>query len=450
MTTISPMTTKTNKYEWLYRFNDDLLQHKTRFTNKIPALCFTKDEAFDNSELQKKAPLIEKWSLFDGSRLRGNSLRRKYYFSNHSYYKTHQYEQNPPDPTVVKQSIEYLLFTWHCTLLFDNQLLDLLNEHDYRCLIVDGSQDYFNNYYESIKQPDDNIFGCCFVLVKPDGSYFYALPLKMGDVWEELLLSNKIAPNIYLSPTTEIPIIETTVLNVNELLNQVPLTKIIDGEHLVRNNTDNHSLFKYIGTLNTNYLAKFADKKKNGYQYLFLNTTANLFTYNRLFVNNYTNHILQASIGTDGNMHYQFNFDQTEPTLTLSKFWQELIKQPKTQNLNHFLKCTNTVSYQDFLYNPLYTEYLSHDINKAPINKTAIQSVLKFDWSHFGTQNVEDVPVETKHSIVKPLAKPSGLNQILGLLQDHNKYHYFIINNKLILLKRSDMSKKIIVQLVDW
>lgn len=439
---IIPMTTKTNKYEWLNRFNDDLLQHKTRFTNKIPALCFTSDEALD-PEIEKNANLqLEKLPLVNG-----NNLRRKHQFSDYCYYKAHQYEINPPDPTVVKQSIEYRLRRWNCQLLFDNQLLELLNENDYRCLIVDGGHDYFNNYHKDIEQRNSGILASCLVLVKPDGSYFYALPLAMEDVFENLLLSNKIAPNIYLSPTTGVPIIETTVLNVNEVLNQVPLTKIVDDKHLVRNNTDNHSLHKYMGTLQDQFSAKLIDKKKHLYQYVNVIKTDDLCTHNRQFVNDYLNHYFHAAIGTDGNMHYQAKFDQ--PKQPLTKFWQDLIDQPKTQNLNHYLEGINTLKY--FLIgDDVYSSYQHNSINKAPINQTATESLLKFDWLHFGSQQVEDVPVKTKHAMIKPLTKPSGLNQILGLLQDDNKYHYFIVNNKLILLERSSINKAIIAKSIDW
>ena len=429
-----------DKYHWLKQFYQDLIQHQTRYSRRLPAICYARKTRWT----ERDPDIIEKPITPDVN------LHRKRDFWKYGYYKDINYVNKfKSDNDNVDECINYR----NTSIIIDNEFLEEHGENDYRVILLDGFTDYLMNYFPKYMEDHNSytqVMICsCLVFVKSDGSYFYAVPFYqninspvfdsvLGEYNDSLdrlpknseMSKNNLGQDVYFNTLmNDLPVIKTTVEQVQNILTAVPLKRIYVATYQGSVFKDDHQQ-PYLTYENMGDILPIHQDYESNSRYYVL-TRSYIYTMRHEYQGQDVEALSVGSVNTimqhhESNVfeyliayikgHYDaegiryYTIDQPN----VSSYWVNFFKHCPTQNVAHVLLGQHSYEADHAWWNPFG----------------------KDDWPEFGPEQVEDVPIATTNSM-QPLAEPTGLNKVIIYIKNGphhacfvNQNHYFQLTGK--------------------
>lgn len=326
-------------------------------------------------------------------------------------------------------------------LVINNKILAYCKAH-YQVALLDATADYFLNYYlDCTRQsvPDDLQHTLqCLVFINPDGSYFLALPCICN---ENELIDAQAA--MIMTKTTPNAIIKTTVKQIEQLLDPIPLLRTAQISWLK---------LRYINT----YLEQADDFSNNTMSYAYMGY------YDQVTGIDYFEHVGISRIKQIGKIYHS---DQLQAKkICRQALYQSVSKRSSTQRSSYFEQHLHAELRQGFLhidlkptnkrYQQLFQEIDLHDLpqlqqiptyNNYQIGNyfelvNCYQQLVGDEMGtifDFTTNKkvilAKELPIKQTVAI-KPLVKDKGLSKVMLNLVDNANKPYYLVNKTLITL----------------
>lgn len=322
----------------------------------------------------------------------------------------------------------------HLLLVTDNHILEYCQAH-YQVALLDATEDYFLNYYLDCATNDEphnlKYTTQCLVFIASDGSYFLALPCSCTET------------DMLTAPLVQQQVIKTTVKQIEQILDHVPLLRTEQISWLKLHYTETeiekakdlpNTVMSYIymgycdSVTDTNHYYTVGDSriKKIGRTFmdnpmqaeiecdLYLSESAGLNLID-LGIDYFNRHL--CPIIKDGLVSCTLT--------TTNKRYEEFFAEIKIHNLNLLASENTYKEYKIYKYQALaicYQHTIADNMQRI-FDLTGKKDMIM----------AKEVPVKSMPP-VKPLITSAGLNKVMLSLVENADKPYYLVNNNLVTL----------------
>lgn len=299
-----------------------------------------------------------------------------------------------------------------------------LDADSYHLVILDATEDYILNYYPqnthlTSRTKAEILHGAiqCLAFVKPDGTYFLALPMAIS----------KSNMDAHIQPGIDIPRINTSVEIVNQVLSKINLSRT-DGVYYPYLN---YGSVDSISFSNIEKVKTFNEPPEASHSYVAaLNFGLKIYLNDKMDVNlfypslDYTNLIYDYLVS---NLRINFKSDGTfDLSLPhMNDFWAKAFQDFPVFNITDFINRdalpTDMLDVSNNQY--MIKKVIQHNSSLKKANPTA------FNSNDFIVENLN----ENSGNIIKPIEKATGLNEVLESMHNDETLKFYTYQDNIFV-----------------